>query len=435
MFLYRTLGQAADGAIQLLMLAVALLVMGAAGVLGWIASRRIAGRLEEMSRVASEISEGNASARVAPAGGDEIARLGRSLNRMADQLQERLALLSRERNQIVGLLDAMVEGVLLTDGTGRILLANRAFERIFRTRGPLQGLKPLEAARVPALQEAVEAALFGKAASTREIVLAGPEERVLSASLVSLIENGSVVGSVVVFHDVTDLKKLEKVRREFVANVSHELRTPLTAIRGYAETLSDPGALDSGRVSEFAQVIHRHARRLQALIEDLLDLSSIEQGQSRLDLGAIPLQETVSQVETMVRPLVAGKHQSLRVSVPSSLPRIRADRDRLAQVLINLLDNAVKFTPEGGSIFVQADVDQGRIALDVRDTGIGIPPEDLPRIFERFYRVDRSRDRREGGTGLGLAIAKHLTLAMGGTIDVQSSPGSGTSFRLTFPSA
>lgn len=421
--------------IRIPLLTAALLSLLVAWALGRLVARRLAGRLEAMSKTASEIAGGNTAARALPTGRDEIATLGRSFNRMADQLDERLSLLSRERNQLVGLLDTMVEGVLLTDGSGRILLANRAFERIFAATPPLRGLRPLEAARVPALQEAVEAALSGDGPATREIVLPGPEEKVLGASLVSIRENSTTVGAVVVFHDMTELKKLEKVRREFVANVSHELRTPLTAIRGYAETLRDGALLDSGRVREFADVIHRHARRLQALIEDLLDLSSIEQGQSRMDVAATSLHEVVSQVEAMIRPLVAEKKQSLHVSVPSSLPRLRADRDRLVQVLINLLDNAVKFTPEEGTIMLQANAGQGRVIINVRDTGIGIPPEDLPRIFERFYRVDRSRDRREGGTGLGLAIAKHLTQAMGGSIDVQSSQGRGTNFQLTFPRA
>ena len=421
--------------IRLPLLIATLLSLLVAWSLGRLVARRLAGRLEEMSRTASEIAAGNTAARVIPAGQDEIARLGRSLNRMADQLEERLSLLSRERNQLLGLLDTMVEGVLLTDGSGRILLANRAFEQIFAAKPPLQGLRPLEAARVPALQEAVETALSGNGPSVREIVLPGPEEKILGASLVSIRENSNTVGAVVVFHDVTELKKLEKVRREFVANVSHELRTPLTAIRGYAETLRDGGLLDSGRVREFADVIHRHAQRLQALIEDLLDLSSIEQGQSRMDVGAMHLHEVVSQVEAMVRPLIAGKSQVLSVAVPATLPRMRADRDRLIQVLINLLDNAVKFTPVGGTIVLKAQAGPGRVVINVKDTGVGIPPEDLPRIFERFYRVDRSRDRREGGTGLGLAIAKHLTQAMGGTIEVQSIAGSGTDFQLTFPTA
>ena len=243
------------------------------------------------------------------------------------------------------------------------------------------------------------------------------------------------MGAVAVFHDVTELRRLETVRREFVANVSHELRTPLTAIRGYAETLKDGGLGDSGQAAEFVEVIHRNTLRLQSLIEDLLDLSSIEQGQARISLGPVSLREVAAQADAVIRPAAERKGQSLRFDLPADVPDPIADRDRLAQVLINLLDNAVKFTPEKGSITFTARHADGRVVLAVADTGAGIPPDEVDRIFERFYRVDRSRDRREGGTGLGLAIAKHLVQAMGGAIEVKSVPGSGTTFRLTFPAA
>jgi two-component system, OmpR family, phosphate regulon sensor histidine kinase PhoR len=420
--------------VRLPLLAGSVLTMLASVLLGWLAARGPARRLEEMSRIASEIASGNSGARVAPAGGDEIARVGRSLNRMADQLEERLSHLTRDRKQLMELLDAMVEGVLLTDGRGRIQLANRAFETIFRAAPPLQGLRPLEAARIPALQEAVEAVLHADEAGEREIVLPGPEEKALRASLAPIREGSRTVGAVLVFHDVTELKSLEKVRREFVANVSHELRTPLTAIRGYAETLRDGTVTDPRRIGEFAEVIHRNARRLQALIEDLLDLSSVEQGKSRMEIGRVPLAEAVEQVVAVVGPVAARKRHDFRVSVPDTLPPLLADKDRLAQVLINLLDNAMKFTPEGGRVSLSAEAANGTVVIHVRDNGVGIPPEDLPRIFERFYRVDRSRDRKEGGTGLGLAIAKHLTVAMGGKIEVRSTPGTGTEFRISFPS-
>jgi len=416
-------------------LAAALLSVAAAAAFGWFAARRPARRLEEMARAATEIAAGRMGARAEQLGQDEVATLARSLNRMAAQLEERLALLSRERNQLRMVLDGMVEGVLLTDPTGRILLANGAFERIFAALPPVEGRRPLEVARVPALQEAVEAALRADLPVTREIVLAGAEDKVIRASLASIKEAGSMAGAVAVFHDITEIRRLEQVRSEFVANVSHELRTPLTAIKGYAETLREGGLRDPERAGEFVEVIHRHAERLRALIEDLLDLSAVEQGEARLSLAPVPLREVVTQVEGVIRPLADGKRQSLTISLPDDTPAPVADRDRLGQVLINLLDNAVKFTPVGGTITLSARSGEGRVTIAVADTGVGIPPADLGRVFERFYRVDRSRDRREGGTGLGLAIAKHLTQAMGGTIEVMSEPGSGTTFRVILPCA
>ncbi len=415
------------------LLAAALLSVAAAALFGWLAARRPARRLEEMARAATEIAAGRMGARAEPIGRDEVATLARSLNRMAAQLEERLALISRERNQLRMVLDGMVEGVLLTDPTGRILLANGAFERIFEALPPVEGRRPLEVARVPALQEAIEAALRADRPVTREIVLGRAGEKVIRASLASIKEGEAIVGAVAVFHDITEIRRLEQIRSEFVANVSHELRTPLTAIKGYAETLRDGGLRDPERAAEFVEVIHRHAERLGALIEDLLDLSAVEQGEAHLALAAVPLREVVAQVEGVIRPLAEGKGQTLTIALPDDPPAPLADRDRLGQVLINLLDNAVKFTPEGGRITLSARAAEGRVTIAVADTGIGIAPADLGRVFERFYRVDRSRDRREGGTGLGLAIAKHLTQAMGGAIEVASEPGSGTTFRVILP--
>jgi len=407
----------------------------AAVLLGWRAARGPARRLEEMARAATAIAAGSLEARARPRGNDEVARLARALNLMAEGLEERLALLARERSQLRMVLDGMVEGVLLTDDRGTIVLANAAFERIFAARPPIQGRRPLEVARVPALQEAVEAALRASDPVTREIALGGARDKVIRASLAAIREQDRTVGAVAVFHDVTELKRLERMRREFVANVSHELRTPLTAIRGYAETLRDGGLDDRERAAEFVRVIHRHAERLRDLIEDLLDLAAIEHGEARLAIEPVRAQDAVSQAEAVVRPAAEAKRQSLAVDIPPGLPLLLGDRDRLAQILINLLDNAVKFTPEQGTIRVSAASAGGRVTLSVTDSGIGIPPEEMPRIFERFYRVDRSRDRREGGTGLGLAIAKHLVQGMGGTIEVESAPGAGATFRVSLPAA
>jgi two-component system phosphate regulon sensor histidine kinase PhoR len=411
-------------------------VLLAAG-LGILASGRLVRRLERLSRTAAGLAAGNPGARFRPGRNDEMGDVERSLHRMADQLDERLALLLRERNEMRTVLQGMVEGVLLTDSTGRILLANDAFERIFDAPPPLEGLRPLEAARVPALQEAIEAALDAETPLSREIeVLRGQQERVLHASLAALRgDDGAVVGAVAVFHDVTALKRLEQARREFVANVSHELRTPLTAIKGYAETLLHGGLADPDSAAEFVRVIDRHAERLRLLIEDLLDLAAVEQGRARLDLLPTSAAEAAAQAVAVVRPAAEAKRQTLRIDVPESLPDCLADRDRLAQVLINLLDNAIKFTPAGGDIGIEAHANGDRLEIAVRDTGPGIPPEDLGRIFERFYRVERSRDRREGGTGLGLAIAKHLVQAMDGSLEASSAPGAGSTFRVTLPLA
>jgi two-component system phosphate regulon sensor histidine kinase PhoR len=426
----------AQARVGTLLAGAALLAVAIAGLAGWMAARRPARRLQEMSAAAADIAAGRMGARAHPGSGDdEVADLGRSLNRMAGQLEDRLALLGRERNQLHALVEGMVEGVLLLDAEGRIVLANAAFARMFRVQGPLAGRTPLESARVPALREAIDAALVADEPVERDLTLPADPPRDIRASLAAIREAGGIVGAVAVFHDVTELRRLEQVRREFVANVSHELRTPLTAIKGYAETLLDGGLADPVRSAEFVEVIARHTERLGVLIEDLLDLAAVEQGEARVEMGSVRLGEVVSQAESVVRAAAAEKGLAVQVDLPPTLPQVRADRDRLAQVLINLLDNAVKFTPPGGRVGVAAGSSDGLVTIAVSDTGVGIPPADLPRIFERFYRVDRSRDRREGGTGLGLAIAKHLTTAMGGQIEVTSRPGAGSTFRVTLRAA
>jgi two-component system, OmpR family, phosphate regulon sensor histidine kinase PhoR len=425
----------AQEAVRVPILLAAVLSLLVAGLLGWAVARGPARRLEAIARVASQFASGRMDVRAEPGGDDETSVLARSLNRMADELEERLILVERERSQLRTVLEGMVEGVVLTDPTGRILVANDAFRRIFDAQLPVEGRRPLETARVPALQEVIESALEADEPLTREIALGGAQEKVIQASLAAIRERGATVGAVAVFHDVTELKRLEKVRQEFVANVSHELRTPLTAIKGYAETLRDGGLRDPETAAEFVRVIHRHAERLRALIEDLLDLAAVEQGEARLKPAVVRARDVVAQAEGLVRPAAEARGQTLAIDLPADLPDILADRDRLAQILINLLDNAVKFTREGGRVTLSAKAAEGSVVLAVSDNGVGIPPADLPRIFERFYRVGRSRDRREGGTGLGLAIAKHLTQAMGGTIEVESVQGSGTTFRVSLPAA
>ena len=411
-------------------------ILLAAG-LGVLASRRLVRRLDRLSVAAAAIADGNTTARTRRGPADELGEVERSLNRMAETLDERHAALLRQRNQMQSVLEGMVEGVLLTDATGRILLANTAFERIFDAPPPLEGRRPLEAARVPGLQESIEAALAAAGPLTREIeLLRGHQEKVLRASLAPLrSDGGESIGAVAVFHDVTELKRLEQARREFVANVSHELRTPLTAIKGYSETLLHGGLADTGSAVEFVRVIDRHAERLRLLIEELLDLAAVEQGRARLDLEPTSPAEVSAQAVGVVRQAADIKHQTFAIDVPEDLPPCRADRDRLAQVLINLLGNAVKFTPDGGRIGIRARASNGHMVIAVSDTGPGIPADELGRIFERFYRVERSRDRREGGTGLGLAIAKHLVHAMDGSIEAESAPGSGATFRVTLPLA
>jgi two-component system phosphate regulon sensor histidine kinase PhoR len=243
-------------------------------------------------------------------------------------------------------------------------------------------------------------------------------------------------GVVVVLNDVTELRRLEQVRTEFIGNVSHELRTPLTAIHGYLETLLEGGLEEPERAREFLDIAHRHTERLGRLVADLTDLSNIELGRVALDLVPVALPEVVSSAFGIVGPRARAGGVALEVSVPADLPPLRADRDRLVQILLNLVDNAVAHTPAGGRVTVAAETGApGLVAVTVADTGTGIPPADLPRVTERFYRVDRARSRDEGGTGLGLAIVKHLVLAHGGELRIDSRLGQGTVVAFTLPAS
>ena len=270
--------------------------------------------------------------------------------------------------------------------------------------------------------------------SRHELRLASPLERRLQVNALPLRLAADEVGVVMVLHDITELRRLEQVRTEFVANVSHELRTPLTAIHGYLETLL-AGALEEGaNARRFLQIVFRHTERLGRLLDDLTDLSNIELGRVSLTLAPTRLDEVVESVLAIIGPKAESGRVRLGRELPSGLPPVLADRDRLAQILINLVDNAVKYTAEGGRVMVGARaVEGGRVEVSVADTGVGIPPADLPRITERFYRADKARSRELGGTGLGLAIVKHLVLAHGGELAIESEPEQGTTVRFTLP--
>jgi len=239
---------------------------------------------------------------------------------------------------------------------------------------------------------------------------------------------------VIVLHDITELRRLEQVRTEFVANVSHELRTPLTAIHGYVETLLGGALEEPENARKFLEVVHRQTGRLGRLINDLTDLSNIELGKVSLRLAPTSLDEVLDSVLAVIRPRAQAGGVAVGVEMPPGLPPVKADHDRLAQILINLADNAVKYTPGGGAVTIHAsETGYGTVEVSVEDTGVGIPPSDLPRITERFYRVDKARSRELGGTGLGLAIVKHLVLAHGGELGIESELGRGTKVRFTIP--
>jgi two-component system phosphate regulon sensor histidine kinase PhoR len=405
-------------------------------VVGLLVWRWVTQPVAEMRAIAHQMAEGRLDRTVPVSGHDEITELGHALNRMSVALREKIESLEGERARVAAILDSMVEGVVAVDARGRVLLTNPASRAIFTLgREPLEGRPLLEVVRQKELLDlaaAVQDQPPGERVR-RELDLGPPVSRILDAQAVAVSFAPHGRGTLLVLHDVTEVRRLERVKTEFVANVSHELRTPLTAIRGYLETLLG-GALDEeAHARRFLEIAHVHAERLGRLVDDLLELSNIETGRIVLVPVELTLHEMAAGILAIFERPAARKGVALVNQVPPDL-RVRADRDRLAQILVNLVDNAVKYTPAGGTVTLGAvPTAAGPVEFRVADTGIGIPSTDLPRLTERFYRVDKARSRELGGTGLGLAIVKHLVQAHGGTLAIDSELGKGTTVRFALP--
>jgi two-component system phosphate regulon sensor histidine kinase PhoR len=419
---------------RVMLLGGVMTLLAALGI-GVFVAGRVTRPVIEMQSIARQMSEGNFFARAPTRSPDEIGALGRSLNVMAGRLREKIQDLQQEQSKVTAILDAMVEGVIAVDGHEHIVLMNERARGIF-------GLGPGRGERKPFLEVVRNADLhqvFRESRGApeghvlrREARVSGPSDRVLQVHAVPLRLSGGERGLVMVLHDVTALRRLEQVRTEFVANVSHELRTPLTAIQGYLETLLGGALEEPENARRFVEIVFRQTERLGRLINDLTDLSNIELGKVSLSLVSVPLDEVVESAVAMIRPQAESGGVTIRVELPAGLPRARADDDRLTQILVNLVDNAVKYTGRGGTVSISArEVDDGMLEVAVADTGIGIPAPDLPRVTERFYRVDKARSRELGGTGLGLAIVKHLVMAHGGELKLESEVGKGTTARFT----
>jgi len=398
-------------------------------VLSYLLSRFTSRTLNNLAAGASRFGSGDFSRRLPVRGRDELGDLARVMNEMAGKLENEMERLAAERNRLDVILRGMGEGLLVTDASGGVTLVNPAFRELFEITGNPTGRPLPGVCRHPALLETFRRVQESGREQIAEIVLPRPVEVTLLTHWVPLIETGITTGVVAVFHDISDLKRLERVRRDFVANVSHELRTPVTVIRGYAETLAG-GATDPEIVARFAAIIQAHAGRLANLVGDLLTLSELEARGAALELTSIPLKDLVANACQLLQP--QADERQIEISADTLPPlTIMADRQRIEQVLVNLLDNAIKYTPPGGRVTVTATSDGHQTTICVRDTGPGISLPDQSRIFERFYRVDAGRSRDQGGTGLGLAIVKHIVQLHGGTIDVESSPGQGACFHFT----
>ncbi len=405
-------------------------------LLGYILSNVTTRPLRTIAAAAARIGKGDLGFRIPITGRDEAAGLAAVMNDMAARIETQMTRLSTERNRLDTILSSMGEGVMVTDNNGTVTMANPSFRTLFSLADYVEGESLIEITRQPALNDTLKKVLSTHEEILEEITLQAPEEKTILTHWVPLLESGAMVGVVAVFHDISDIKRLEKIRRDFVANVSHELRTPVAVIKGYAETLiSDGQKMDPERVAHFSKIIHNHSERLTSLISDLLTLSQLESGKLELNMQPVNIQGAVNRACSLLEPRARDKEITIRREAIQEAEPVLADLGRLEQVLINLLDNAIKYTPHNGSVTISADDLETMIRINVADTGFGIPTKDLPRIFERFYRVDAARSRELGGTGLGLSIVKHIVQAHGGTVSVESIPGKGSTFSFTVQKA
>jgi two-component system phosphate regulon sensor histidine kinase PhoR len=389
---------------------------------------------------------------------DEIGVVEKNLQKLLSRFHEEIGALQSEEKKLEAVLQSMAESVIVTDRAGMVILCNRAAQDLFGL-SPSQDWrgKPVQAfSRHPVLQQLLQevASRHGDEPVTREIESEGKALRHLSASAMPIYGEGvKVSGYVLVFHDLTQLKRLEAIRSDFVANVSHELRTPLTAIKGYAETLLNGALKEPETAVRFLTIIDRHSERLSRLIDDLLTLSNLELGRTELRREPVMFPELADEVFEVVREKAARGGVQLVSAVAANLPALLADSDRLHQALLNLIDNAIKYTPSGGTVTVSArvavspkskvqnsdgmetevELQEKWLEVAVADTGCGIPEADIPRLTQRFYRVDKARSRELGGTGLGLAIVKHIVQGHGGFLHIESQLNHGTTFRLFLP--
>jgi two-component system, OmpR family, phosphate regulon sensor histidine kinase PhoR len=362
-------------------------------------------------------------------GDDDLGSVARGMDQAVQELGRRIDSLGRDRARMEAILASMVEGVLVVDAQGRIQLVNDAARRILKLEQESINRRYLEAIRHPGIVEHLGRALAGEEPEGLELTVTRDTVRTLVARVAPVVTAGR--GAVLVMHDVTDLKKADQIRRDFVANVSHELRTPLTAIKGYAEALLDE-LDDKDSEQPFVEIIHRHAIRMERLVQELLRLARLDAGQEAVERSTCDVEKLVTGIVSDFAATAQEKRLRVVTSVAPEARAIQTDAAKLHDVLRNLVENAVNYTPEGGHVDISSRVVGGRFELVVADSGPGIPPDDLTRVFERFYRVDKSR-ARPGGTGLGLAIVKHLVQVLDGEVTAENRATGGAEFRVTLP--
>jgi two-component system phosphate regulon sensor histidine kinase PhoR len=428
-------------------LLLGLLLVSGLGLLGAYGfSRHLSRRIKRLAAFSQQVARGNHPQNffLGP-GHDEIHLLEQNLNEMSANIRDNIDHVVAEKEKADSILRCMIEGVLVLDSKGSVLVINEQAEKMFHVphERNIHGASVMEISRHPEMRKILEEVLtfdFSARRYSKEVEL--DDERWFRVSAVSLTDDKrKPVGLILVFHDISDIKRFETMRSDFVANVSHELRTPLTAIRGYVETLLHTPPADPKDSQQFLGIIDRHSERLSRLTEDLLTLSDLESGKVQLSSQPVDASQLIQRVLEVFWDQAAKKQVELSQTIAPALPPLSGELDRLQQLFINLVDNAVKYTPSGGRVTISATCvpakngTEARVEIAVADSGPGIPEKDLPRLTERFYRVDKARSRDMGGTGLGLAIVKHIVQAHKGELKIESVLRKGTTVRVLLPAA
>jgi len=424
-------------------------------LIGLIQGKRITKSIEEITAFSKEGALGSFRKRLLLKEKDELGELAKNVSDMALELNRRLKQSEEEKLKMEAILRNMSDGLMLADTKGKILLTNTAAKNFFGIESDIEGKTLMETLRKSELMELIENVVETGQTVSSEIEVTHPKELCLMTTAAPFLVKEEVSGVVLAFHDITRLRQLEDVRKDFVANVSHEIKTPITAIKGFAETLLEGAIDDRENAPKFLEAIKNHSERLNSLVNDLLTLSRIELGDIKIQKEDVNLDDLVDTVFAILRDKVRSEGLYLKKEISPEILEIKADRDRLIQILLNLVDNGIKFTEDGGvTVRVQSSefgvrsskkivselktqhsehADFDYIEICVEDTGIGIPKKHIPRLGERFYRVDRARSRELGGTGLGLAIVKHLVKAHGWEMDIESTQGQGTKVKIIIP--
>ena len=404
-------------------------------LLSLLFSSKVTKPLRQMMQVSKKISQGDFTQKIKARTKDEIGELGQILNGMSLELSSKIDQINEDKLKLDSVLSNMTEGVLALDYRGKVLLVNDALGRMFELDSAY-GRLYYEVIRDYALNQFIREVFSTKQAKNMEFSSLHPQERELmvQSTLVGSQKENTVF-TIFVFYDITELKRTEKIRRDFVANVSHELKTPLTSIKGFVEALQDGAINDSEQANQFLSIISQHTERMNKIISDLLQLSLIESEGFQLKIEPFAIKEVVEGVVSMLKSSAEKKSQNIEIKLYSEEQRVLADKYRINQALTNLVDNAIRYTPEKSTITIQTEDKGDSIEIAVMDNGIGIPSKDLPRIFERFYTVDKGRSRESGGTGLGLSIVKHIIEAHNGKVIVESELGKGSRFSFDLKKA